>query len=132
MLNIFILCDTEVVICVILVLQKRTDGLNNHLNVIHFCIRLSSDILRIQWLTVNQNQIANSISTQVTVYHTFKVVISSDIVFERIHCCFSKHLTCSCFRFPYTIQKFLPHVLQLSEMFKKATESTDMVRMYTI
>lgn len=29
-------------------------------------------------------------------------------------------------RFPYTIQKFLPHVLQLSEMFKKATESTDM------
>ncbi|VDI21228.1 Hypothetical predicted protein [Mytilus galloprovincialis] len=29
-------------------------------------------------------------------------------------------------RFPYTIQKFLPNVLQLSEMFKKATESSDM------
>lgn len=29
-------------------------------------------------------------------------------------------------RFPYTIQKFLPHVLHLSEMFKKATESSDM------
>jgi len=33
--NIFIIRDTEVVICIILVLLKRVDGLNQYINIIY-------------------------------------------------------------------------------------------------
>ena len=42
--NIFNLCDTEVVICILLVLLKRVGGLNHYLNIRYY-IRSSYDII---------------------------------------------------------------------------------------
>ena len=52
--NIFNPRDTEVVICVMLIILKRADGINQHLNIRCYT-RPSSDIPVKQYSTLNRN-----------------------------------------------------------------------------
>ena len=55
--------DTEVVICIILAIRKRTDGLIYYSSIRHY--RWTSDtMIGKQWSTLNQNTIANTIYCQ--------------------------------------------------------------------
>ena len=55
--------DTEVVICIILAIRKRADGLIYYSSIKHYR-RTSETMIGKQWSTLNQNTIANTIYCQ--------------------------------------------------------------------
>ena len=63
--------DTEVVICIILAIRKRADGLIYYSSIKHYR-RTSETMIGKQWSTLNQNTIANT-----------KVLISPEKRFEK-------------------------------------------------
>lgn len=56
---------------------------------------------------------------------TFSNYLNNYSLLISVHC--QMTLAISCYRYPYTVKRLLPHVLQVQDMFNKAAQDSDMV-----